>query len=278
MLRRCMALLLMLFLLLPPAFAEEKLPLSAVNADDTFTVYLKQKYHVIAADGADKYLYRVQQGSCTDGRYYYIIKENQKVHDCSVWKLDLETWEPVDIAFSLPLGHGNDMTYNPVTNELLAVHYKPERNRITRLDPDTLQVLGTLEMPYESFCIGYCRERDQYIIGVADTYQFYITDSEFHVLSYHYGLDTGLITQGVDCDENYIYFPMNSKDKKTVVILVYDWDGNYVNTLKLGIFREIESMSHDGDTWYIAFNDFGSWVYTATMTEKEGKTVYPWEK
>lgn len=50
-------------------------------------------------------------------------------------------------------------------------------------------------------------------------------------------------------------------------IVIYDWDGNYINTVRVGSFQEIEDVFHVGDDLYIAFNASGSYVYQGRLEE-----------
>jgi hypothetical protein len=47
------------------------------------------------------------------------------------------------------------------------------------------------------------------------------------------GKDLGYTTQGCDCDDTYIYFPMWDKPNYANYIFVYDWDGNYIRTIRV---------------------------------------------
>ena len=64
-----------------------------------------------------------------------------------------------------------------------------------------------------------------------------------------------------------IYFPQNNKDCTVNQIVIYDWDGNYINTVRVGSFQEIEDVFHVGDDLYIAFNASGSYVYQGRLEE-----------
>jgi hypothetical protein len=60
-------------------------------------------------------------------------------------------------------------------------------------------------------------------------------------------------------DEDFIYFPMSgSKDN---VLVVYDWNGNYVTTVTVPMSHESESMFWVNGKYYIAYNTNGEAVY-----------------
>lgn len=257
------------------SWEHEVLPLSAINSTDRFTVTLKQKLNLPPTEDLPDY--KVQQGGAADSNIAYLTRENQVIYTCSIWKFDLKTWELLGLKTEVPIDHGNDLEYNPVTNELIAAHYRPGYNKLTFIDPDSLEVKRVLELPRQMYSVAYAPGRDQYAIGIADTYDFFITDGNFNeILSFH-GKDTGLITQGIDCDENYIYCPMNRLDETLVVILVYDWEGNYVNTLTVNIQAEVENMFQSGDDWYLSFFNGGSMVCQAYLQEGTPRNDYEWE-
>ena len=251
------------------AFASEILPLYEVNAEDTYKISLKRTIRVGPEDTKDTRNYVVQQGSCTDGAYGYFVLENQKINQCCIVKVDLSDWSVVDIRYGLEIDHGNDLTYNSKTNQIVAVHYKPNYYNLSFIDPDTLEIVETKTVDVSMYSIGYCEERDQYVVGmgIGGGYDFAILDSELNVVEVFRGVDTGLVRQGADCDEKYIYFPQCASDNSVNQIVVYDWEGNYINTVKVVAFQEIESMFHVGDTTYIAFHAYGGYIYKAEMTK-----------
>lgn len=103
------------------------------------------------------------------------------------------------------------------------------------MDTDTLQIAETVQLNQDMYAIGYCESRDQYVVGISGTFNFMILDGQLNKVAYYYGKDTGLVKQGVDCDDKYIYFPQNNKDCTVNQIVIYDWDGNYINTVRVGL-------------------------------------------
>ena len=68
-------------------------------------------------------------------------------------------------------------------------------------------------------------------------------------------------------DEKYIYFPMSSSDSNFIV--VYDWEGNFVDQLLLDFAWESESVFWVNDTYYIAFNhENAAHLYKMKITKK----------
>ena len=266
MLKIALCVMLSLACLLSSALAEETIKLTDVTAEGTYTANLKRLARM-APEGLKDH-YKVQQGCATDGTYGYFILESQIDYKCSLWKTDLATWEVLDVRYELPLDHGNDMTYNPKLNQLVVVHNKPRYNMISFVDPETLEIVDSKELSVNMFSIAYNETRDQYVVGLSGSKDFAILDSEFNVIETHMGKDLGYTTQGCDCDDTYIYFPMWDKPNYANYIFVYDWDGNFINTVKLKSMDEVESMCHVGDQFYIAFYAAVSYVYEPTFIRK----------
>ncbi|MCR5326100.1 MAG: hypothetical protein K6E37_05035 [Bacteroidales bacterium] len=63
---------------------------------------------------------------------------------------------------------------------------------------------------------------------------------------------TGYTAQGMGSDDSYVYFPM-SKSKTDNVLVVYDWQGKFVTTLKIDLSIESESMFYAAGRYYVAF-------------------------
>lgn len=273
MLKKLFALMMAALLLCAalPAMAEDALTLADINAEDNYLIKLRRVASLTPPDEAATRNYYVQQGATTDGEYAYMIMENQKESLCSIWKVSMETWEVANVAYGLELSHGNCMAYHPERGQLVVVHNKPRYNVISFVDPETLEIVEDVELGFRVFSMAYNPNSDQYVFGLSGGYDFVITDGEFNVIKTCTAQNTGLVTQGVDCDDTYIYFPQCSKDSTVNQLVVYDWEGNYVNTVRVSAFQEIEDIFHVGDKVYIAFNARGSYVYEATLTIKESK-------
>jgi len=270
MCKKIIALLLSLLLLCltAAAFASEAvLTLRDVTPEDNYKIKLIRKIMLAPPNELATRNYHVQQGATTDGEFAYMIMENQVDHLCSIWKVNMQDWTVADTVYGLDLSHGNCMGYNPARKQLVVVHNKPRYNTLSFVDTDTLQIAETVQLNQDMYAIGYCESRDQYVVGISGTFNFMILDGQLNKVAYYYGKDTGLVKQGVDCDDKYIYFPQNNKDCTVNQIVIYDWDGNYINTVRVGSFQEIEDVFHVGDDLYIAFNASGSYVYQGRLEE-----------
>ncbi|MBO4378134.1 MAG: hypothetical protein J5889_04175 [Clostridia bacterium] len=247
-----------------PALAEE-ITLSNMDLSNPIKAGLKKIVSLTGEDTREHRHYHVQQGSCTDGKYAYMILESQTDYKGSLWKVDLTDGHVIQNVYGLPIDHGNDMTYNPKTGLLIVVHNKPNYDTISMIDPETLEIVETRKLTHNMYSITYNETRDQYVIGISGSYNFIVLDADFNDVAFHTGRDTGLVKQGMDCDDRYIYFPQNSKDNSINRIQVYDWEGNYIDYIRVAAYQEIESMFHIGDDLYICFNASGGYLFKATL-------------
>jgi len=261
--KRLLSLLLLLAMLLSAACADEQVTLKDVNSTDSFIAKTKRIAR-ICGEGLNDH-YKVQQGSATDGTYGYFLLESKITSQCALVKMNMADNSIVEIKYDLPVDHGNDMTYNARINKLVVVHNKPHYNWISLIDPDTLEIVETKELKVNMFSIGYCEERDQYIVGLSGSQNFSILDADFNEIKFCPVEHTEYITQGADCDENYVYFPQWDDKTDKNYIRVFDWDGKLINTIQVKAMNEIESMFHIGDRVVVSFYAALGVVYDAQI-------------
>ena len=155
----------------------------------------------------------------------------------------------------MAVDHGNGMAYNPKTKQLIVSHCTDHPNRLSFIDKDTLTITGSVEMPMRVISVTYNESRDQYVVVHNHDRQFSILDSQFNILSTYDMVEDMFSNQDIDCDDQYIYLLQwqSNNGSKVNYIGVYDWDGNYVNRIKVRSLSEIESMFHIGDRVILAF-------------------------
>lgn len=267
MLRNIVLLSLLVLLLLPAALADG-LKIADIVPGKEYVVEVEEQVQLESDDHA-KRLYYLAQGSATDGEFAYVISLHRVSKDAAVWKVNLSDWSVTDMVHGLPLGHGNDATYNPKTNELLVVNLDdPNAKTLTVIDPDTLTVTGQKQLPFGFYAIAYNALRDQYVFGLGGSYDFVITDGDFNYIATHTGVDTGLTRQGVECDDKYIYFPHWDYKKYKNYLLVYDWDGNFVTQMDVKNYMEIESVFNVDGELYITFLSNNPRIFSTKIVEK----------
>ncbi len=179
--------------------------------------------------------YRTMQGGCTDGTYAYIAMIDGKVTPqvSVVHKYDLSTWELVATSEELATEHTNDMTYNPNSGRIYIHNCAGSSVTVSIMDPETLKITRTIQVPEATRAIDYIPELDQYVIG--GNYKIYMLDNNFKLLSSYDSLSFG-VTQGLCADGKYMYdarWNMDLEEYEESEILVYDHAGNLVERVRM---------------------------------------------
>ncbi len=209
------------------------------------------------------------QGGGTDGKYaYYIINEGGNTGEelSRMYKIDLETWEIVAQRQDFKWAHANDVTYDSKRGVVVVCHCN---KRISLVDPETLEELEVRELTTGGqYSMAYNEKRDCYAIGKSMCYDIGITNSDFELISTYDGQD-GYTKQGMECDDDFIYFFHTGKRHNW--IWVYDWDGNYLKKFTVPMVGESENLFIRGDKFIGAFNNFKDKtgdIYEMTITRK----------
>jgi hypothetical protein len=201
------------------------------------------------------------QGGYTDGKYYYqaFIKRdkvsNEAENEVYIIKYDLEKGVKIQQSGPFKLNHANDITYNPKLGYFVVCHNNPNRYNVTYIDAETLEYVETIQLDYMIYSIDYNETQDRYVVGIAGGQNYRILDGNFKDVGtmgeyISTNRTTGYVTQGVSCDDNFIYFILYRKN----VIAVYDWDGLFVSIIELQNTGEPENISVTDDKIY-----FGAW-------------------
>ena len=203
--------------------------------------------------------YRIGQGSASDGTYVYFVLRNSNDSGSVITKHRMDDGSFVAVSSVLKLGHGNDMTYDAKNHRLVVAHGHSEGQILTLVDPDTLALIRDITIPKGSGAITYSVAKDRYAISQGGS-TLHILDGNFKwIASYTRTDKTGYTAQGMGSDEDFIYFPMSGG--KDNVLVVYDWNGNYVTTVTVPLSHESESMFWVNGKYYIAYNTNGEAVY-----------------
>lgn len=209
------------------------------------------------------------QGGGTDGSFgYFIMNEHGKSADLrsKIIKVDLDTWDIVAVGHDLYLGHANDIAYDAEGGRLVVAHCQPQRDKISFIDPETLTLIEERIVPTGGqYAIAYSATRGRYAIGKSLTYDIGILDGDFNLLESYQG-ERGYVKQGMECDEEYIYFLQSTVGFN--VIVYYDWSGNRRGSITLPIADEGEHLFIRGDRLIIGFNngkDKSGDIYEVTL-------------
>ena len=204
---------------------------------------------VNAVDGC-----KVIQGGTTDGKYLYVITHNgdKTINAESILqKIDIKTMKTVARSERLRVSHGNDIVYQKNTNELLVVHCYPDGKMVSVFDADTLKFKRKIELPISIYCMSYDESLDCYWVGVSGGDTFAKLDADFKFVKRYMSQMHDYVTQGMDCDDTYLYFVRYKKN----CVIVYTKDGGYVGEYPLTFPGEPENICHIGDYFYVVGNN-----------------------
>ena len=119
-------------------------------------------------------------------------------------------------------------------------------------------------LPGTPWAIAYNASRDCYVIAAGGrlciTNENFVPRTSFPTVS----SSKKQVGQGMDADDNFIYMPLSPSSEgggnKYNVIMVYDWDGNFVREIPLEVTIETETILHHENTYYMNFNVGGAIV------------------
>ena len=213
-------------------------------------------------------VFRGFQGGCSDGqRYYYQVlmhyelSDRTKDYSC-IAKIDLKEKKVVKYSDVLHMDHANDITYHPKRNLLMVTNNKPHFDRITLVDPETLEIVGYETSPVPLYCLEYNPDRDMYVLGISAKREFCFLNGDLQLIDSNTYKNVDFTErytkQDVCADENLIYFILwdgKHKDMEDFqnLVAIYDWDGNYRGVLEFNIGKqEPESISiMDGEIYAV---------------------------
>ena len=187
------------------------------------------------------------------------------------------------VSDPLPISHGNDLCYNPDKNWILVVNNKPEKNALTIINPDDLTLIKQIRLEHiygtnaGLYAVDYNPKTKRYIVCSSGTDTMnYILDEDFQVVSSHQRQDPNLdktikpyyLKQGMCSTPDYLLHvyagaPVGTYDNQ---IIVTDWDGNYIQTIKDTVKHEIEDVyfNDDGYLYFVYHqNNDGGHIYLA---------------
>ncbi len=231
------------------------------------TVITTKKLGEIAREGK----YKIIQGGTSDGRYLYVILNDggkDNTSESMMIKIEISTMKTVAKKEGLRVCHGNDIFYVRSKNELVVVHNAPDRNKVSVFDADTMEFKRTVTLPLKIYCMSYDESLDCYWVGISGGDTFAKLDSNFKFVKRYMSRQHPYVTQGMDCDDTYLYFVRYSKN----CVIVYDKEGGYIGEYPITFAGEPENIVHVGDVFYIIGNNeawSGGIIYRATMTVKE---------
>lgn len=236
------------------------------ESQDTWEGIIRSSHPIAAYVKNDRNLksqgeFTAAQGAASDGTYFYnVLKKNDNGYETDIIvKSKVSDFSQVKVSEEMKLDHANDMTYDSKRNLLVIPNMLGKI--ITRIDPETLTIDSQVDAPLPGtpWAIAYNATRDCYVVAAGG--RLCITDENFVPKTSFPTVSSSQpqVGQGMDADDNFIYMPLSpsSEGNKYNVVMVYDWDGNFVREIPLELTIESETILHYEDNYYMNFNVSG---------------------
>jgi hypothetical protein len=207
--------------------------------------------------------FNIGQGAVSDGTYgYFCLSSGSNAKEGWIRKVDLRTWEIVADSQPIPVEHCNGIAYNGKINKLVVAHYTTG-NKLSIVDPDTLQVVDTATTAMDIGSISYNESRGLYVARIKNQFDFVLLDENFEEVAYCKGVNSKIGKQCSFCDDDYIYLLDSGVIQKpgTECFTVYDWDGNYLGVYKVDTLQETEAIFTYNGEYYLTIYQSGARVY-----------------
>ena len=154
-------------------------------------------------------------------------------------------------------GHANDMCYC-AKDEFLYILHSSSTSIVYKVDPATLSLVDTINIGPAVWGIAYNEVDDVFVLGnVGAAYlSVYTYTFDFMYRIKPQNAFSGLVRQGISCDDNYIYLAVDnvygatSEDTGGSRILVYTWNGMFIKSYFLNM-KEIEFVEVIGNKFII---------------------------
>lgn len=195
--------------------------------------------------------YKVVQGGCRSDKYVYELMSNMTDSVTALYEIDPATWTVVRSVEGLYVDHANDMCYNSKTNELIIVNGMPNRNILTILDADTLEIKKTVKVPNELFALDYDAEHNCYYAGVTGAEKCVKYSAAFRRIDSFRISNSGHTQQTVTSDNDNLYFIFWKEN----AVKVYTKKGTFVTEYRLPVnYGEAENAFFIDGQMYVAYN------------------------
>lgn len=277
--KRTISLLIVIFLLFSCCALANEGPSSIIDNNEPLKGQAEYLGNIPAFDN-----YTILQGGCVTDRYgYFIMIDSTTTLTYSttksiVLKYDMASLTEVARSEVLRLGHANDITYLPATNELLIIHVTGQK--VSCLDADTLELKQNIRLPLEAHALAYVPEMDRYVFAYDKAGMFFMSGElkgNKKIESSSMPITTTLITQGICADKKYVYHILwssrSNEEEPESIIMVFDWAGNEVMRIPIGLKDyEPENISIVGNDFIIAcnnYNDDGQAVFRLSLLKAE---------
>ena len=190
----------------------------------------------------ETHIYR-RQGGTFNGKMVYQALISASEELAVIAGMNIETGETI-YSEPIPMGHANDVTYNPITNKV----YVCNSGSVHVFDADTLEYFGTIDSVVSGSGIHFSPERNLFLFKGGQGFSTASADLSEYIESLFTSKITGYTSQGIFADDTFIYFLLCkgiSGSKYTTHVAIYDWYGNFIRfiTVKIESNHEPENIS-----------------------------------
>lgn len=213
--------------------------------------------------------YVTMQGGGTDGTYAYYGMINKASTEAVIYKYEIATWKLVKKSAPLPTFHTNDITYDSKNKRLvISTCMKDDYYRgMCTVDPDSLELIESFTIDHSIRALDYLPWCNRFLLGT--NYYFTLTDENFNKINTIDSISKQYTTQGLCCDEKYIYDVRFVNGSDTHYIVVHDFEGNYYGELPLiGAPSEPENMFRLGNEFFLGCNGADAVLRVELLPEK----------
>ncbi len=279
----CVILLAVIILSGVPYIAEAMTPEGTITACIENEKYSEMTGDIVRFDSAGTYNLRVAageklfgydtfQGACSDGQNAYYILYNRVAEKCKIAKIRLSDFKLLQVSSALNIHHGNDLTYNDRTGEIIAIHLTGVPDTVAVINPDTLKVKRNIKIELPVFLHGlsedvmtetsgynaitYDSENNWYFVRVRGIRGMIILDRDFRPIELMKvsGRKSNTIYAGLNMLNGYIVSQESTAVKSLPGYLsLYDRSGSLKCRIRVNCSYELENGFAAGDTYYLGF-------------------------
>ena len=222
------------------------------------------------------------QGAVSDGEFiYFAFRDNADngAGDTGVYSVIVKNkvtdtgLERVAATEKFVGGHANSLAYCDADGLLYLVAANTS-GAVVRVDPKTMTVVDTKYYTPAPTAITFNKEQGKFMMRSGSNLTIADATLSRTLASVKRTDGSKYVTQGLGSDDLYCYFPMSPSSANGTAnnnqLLVYDWEGNFVQTILVDLPYESEDMFTMGGRYFINFagsKAVGHRVYELVITE-----------
>ena len=194
------------------------------------------------------------QGGGSDGSFAYFAMVSagpSETAESRIYKFRLGSWELIKVSGPLFMNHANDLVCDTKRRRLVISHCDVDPQRVSFVDPDSLELTGVLDTPQRHFSLAFNADKGLYVAGKSLSYDLVLLDESFSPLKELPGVP-GFVKQGLECDDDLIYFFRTGPDLNW--IFTFDWEGRLIAKIRVPMVGESENLFTWGGSFVGAFN------------------------